>query len=414
VPLQTSDVPLAEEVKNPISAARVVLDGQSKRLSLQRVPPNILVGPGATDYAYDHGITVLPSDFLVSQTARARWLRWQHDVDAARQKELEDLLDPEEAPRPNQGDINMYSVGNSTIVHPAQLMSPPPSVQPKQQGALLSATNTSGDDSMAMVADSSDNSYTTCHSIASPNPNQQIGPNYNIPSEGKHGSDGSFEEHKLASLHSNDQSAGHGTDRSLASINSGSRVSFNSSSTVAPHLVPLPPSGTPSRVSVSQTEAAQSEGPPRSLPRESSQNQDDGNDDITDTVGAIAVDCYGNIAAGSSSGGIGMKHRGRVGPAALVGIGTAVIPVDPNDPDRTCAAAVTSGTGEHMATTLAASTCASRIYFSQRKGENGMPEEVTEDEALKAMIEVDFMGKSSSPVKTPERTWATDYSTYHD
>ncbi|KAL9038813.1 MAG: hypothetical protein Q9180_002903, partial [Flavoplaca navasiana] len=40
-------------------------------------------------------------------------------------------------------------------------------------------------------------------------------------------------------------------------------------------------------------------------------------DDITDTVGAIAVDCLGNIAAGSSSGGIGMKHRGRIGPAAL-------------------------------------------------------------------------------------------------
>lgn len=114
-------------------------------------------------------------------------------------------------------------------------------------------------------------------------------------------------------------------------------------------------------------------------------------DHITDTVGAIAIDCYGNIAAGSSSGGIGMKHRGRIGPAALVGVGTAVIPIDPEDPDRTCVAAVTSGTGEHMTTTMAAGTCASRVYFSQRKGEGGLLEEVSEDEAVKAMIEEDFM-----------------------
>jgi taspase (threonine aspartase 1) len=115
-------------------------------------------------------------------------------------------------------------------------------------------------------------------------------------------------------------------------------------------------------------------------------------DRISDTVGAIAVDSEGNIAAGSSSGGIGMKFRGRIGPAALVGIGTAVIPVDPSDPDKTCVATVTSGTGEHIATTMAASTCASRIYYNQLRCEDGSFEEVTEDEALRAMITSDFMG----------------------
>lgn len=119
-------------------------------------------------------------------------------------------------------------------------------------------------------------------------------------------------------------------------------------------------------------------------------------DHITDTVGAIAIDSWGNIACGASSGGIGMKFRGRVGPAALVGVGAAVVPVDPGDPEHTCVATVTSGTGEHMATTMAATVCAERLYQSVKKGRGGEYVEVTEDEALKAMIEKEFMGKLSS------------------
>lgn len=118
-------------------------------------------------------------------------------------------------------------------------------------------------------------------------------------------------------------------------------------------------------------------------------------DSITDTVGAIAIDMYGNIACGASSGGIGMKHRGRIGPAALVGIGASVIPADPDDPDRTTVATVTSGTGEHMGTTMAASVCSNRIFFSQRRTPGGGTEQVTEDEALRGFIERDFMGHPS-------------------
>lgn len=83
---------------------------------------------------------------------------------------------------------------------------------------------------------------------------------------------------------------------------------------------------------------------------------------ITDTVGAIAIDFSGNIAAGSSSGGAALKQQGRVGPAALVGIGTAVIPVNPKDPQKACSATVVSGTGDHMSTTLAANSCARRVH----------------------------------------------------
>ena len=90
-----------------------------------------------------------------------------------------------------------------------------------------------------------------------------------------------------------------------------------------------------------------------------------------------------------------MKHRGRVGPAALVGVGASVIPADPDDPDRTTVATVTSGTGEHMGTTMAASVCSNRIFFSQRRTPGGGTEQVDEDTALKAFIERDFMNHPS-------------------
>ena len=116
-------------------------------------------------------------------------------------------------------------------------------------------------------------------------------------------------------------------------------------------------------------------------------------DDITDTVGAIAIDCLGNVAAGSSSGGIGMKHRGRVGPAALVGVGTAVIPIDPTDVQKLSVGTVTSGTGEHMATTMAANTCANRLYTSTRRGKHGSSESTDDETAIHSFVEKDFMGK---------------------
>ena len=117
-------------------------------------------------------------------------------------------------------------------------------------------------------------------------------------------------------------------------------------------------------------------------------------DSITDTVGAIAIDLNGNIAAGSSSGGIGMKHSGRIGPAALVGVGTAIVPQADDDPDATAVAAVTSGSGEHLATTMASYKCADRLYHGRRRGRAGADEEEWDrmDAILQSFIANDVVG----------------------
>lgn len=92
-----------------------------------------------------------------------------------------------------------------------------------------------------------------------------------------------------------------------------------------------------------------------------------------------------------------MKHRGRIGPAALVGVGAAVIPVDHDDRNKTCVASVTSGTGEHMATTMAATVAADRIYHGVKRAKGGSMVAVEDDEALRSFVEKDFMGEQSLP-----------------
>ena len=58
------------------------------------------------------------------------------------------------------------------------------------------------------------------------------------------------------------------------------------------------------------------------------------------TVGAVALDCAGNLAAATSTGGILMKKYGRVGDTPIIGAGTYA-------DNRTCAVSCT-GTGEEF------------------------------------------------------------------
>ena len=55
-------------------------------LTLRRVPPNLLVAQGATEFAAEMGMPILPHDALVSLAAKERWVRWRTDLKAAERK----------------------------------------------------------------------------------------------------------------------------------------------------------------------------------------------------------------------------------------------------------------------------------------------------------------------------------------
>ncbi|EXJ84382.1 hypothetical protein A1O3_05049 [Capronia epimyces CBS 606.96] len=344
------------QVKNPIAVARLVLDESTKPLSLQRVPPNLLVGPGATDYAADKGVPILPPDFLVSANARERWFRWKIDLEEARMKESEDPGQeqtqwqastigqglPSTPPTPG---FASSSPSPSTLVPRPTLSKLPPMVRP----LVASAADIPN---LARVGDDR---------------------NPRIPSPKNMSPVFATGQHSATEPGSADESEPATDDHPPWLRSAPKRQKLNGS-------FDGPMSD---EVEISKNHLLV-------VTQEIGARDDGREDNITDTVGAIAVDCFGRIAAGSSSGGIGMKHKGRCGPAALVGIGTSVIPADPQDPTQTCVATVTSGTGEHMVTTTAAATAADRIYSSVRK-ENGKLTACNEDEAMHSVIQHDFM-----------------------
>ncbi|XP_034829395.1 threonine aspartase 1 [Maniola hyperantus] len=81
-----------------------------------------------------------------------------------------------------------------------------------------------------------------------------------------------------------------------------------------------------------------------------------------DTVGAICVDSNGVVASGASSGGVSLKHEGRVGQAASFGSG--VWALMSRDGIKPSIAACTSGCGEHLIRTQLAKNSAESLQES--------------------------------------------------
>jgi beta-aspartyl-peptidase (threonine type) len=71
------------------------------------------------------------------------------------------------------------------------------------------------------------------------------------------------------------------------------------------------------------------------------------------TIGAVAVDVNGNVAAATSTGGITAKRWGRVGDSPLIGAGTYA-------DDRSAAVSAT-GSGEYFIRAVAAHQLAERV-----------------------------------------------------
>lgn len=339
------------EIKNPISLARVVLDESTKPLSLARVPPNLLVGAGATEYAYDKGFTVLPNEFLVSSSSRDRWLRWKQDLQAANEKQIRDL------------EANQLPYADYDVIDTAPTAFSPPTSPPPTEEAVPNITQLPTP-TRPLVASTGNPPSTVLDARG----------DYDIAEELVRAAQAvpTRNPSSNSSYHMSHPNIDVATDDNTQWTSKRQRLDGDFDGTTDDSDADPGSSAADGRHGLEPMRLVS-------------------NDCITDTVGAIAVDCFGNVAAGSSSGGIGMKRRGRTGPAALVGIGTAVVPVNPLDTDRTCVATVTSGTGEHMATTMAAATCADRIYSGLRKIPGGGLVKCSEDEAMMGMIKDEFM-----------------------
>ncbi|KAI1843230.1 hypothetical protein JX265_012196 [Neoarthrinium moseri] len=354
-------------IKNPISLAKMILDESHKPLSLRRVPPNLLVGKGAKDFAHEHGMPLVPNEWLVSRNARDRFMKWKEDLDRIDAKtsvtpntvKIMAAPDQQEDARPknqrdhtnailtgtwNEGQPDSPAQANTPAVNDAPLAS----ASPLKAGSPVSS-NTSPGPRTPRPSERSPLSF--LGALTSPRASNTVPPRSGSPTSKK-------ARHK----------SGMTPDANIhdASFRDETNTRDGASSPISP--------SSPSHA------AASVQPDPIHLSSPLGDDMYRGNEDIiTDTVGAIAIDQYGNMAAGSSSGGIGMKHRSRVGPAALVGIGTAIIPANSQDDDRMVVGAVTSGTGEHMATTQAAQKCAERLYHGTRRGEGGADVEESEE-----------------------------------
>jgi len=126
-----------------------------------------------------------------------------------------------------------------------------------------------------------------------------------------------------------------------------------------------------------------------------------GSDFGHDTVGAVALDMHGNLAAGTSTGGTLNKAPGRVGDSSLIGCGCYA--------DNQSAAVSCTGWGEPIMKLVLAKRAADRVC-------EGRPPEGASNEAISylktrlnghgGIIVLDPQGRIGIAHNTPRMAWA--------
>ncbi|MCP4438546.1 MAG: isoaspartyl peptidase/L-asparaginase [Aureispira sp.] len=114
-------------------------------------------------------------------------------------------------------------------------------------------------------------------------------------------------------------------------------------------------------------------------------------EDKSGTVGAVAIDQYGNLAAATSTGGMTNKQQGRVGDSPIIGAGTYAN-------NNTCAVSCT-GHGEYFMRTVLAHRVSCLMELCQLSLEEACQRAIYEDlQSLGGsggLIAVDTTGKVS-------------------
>jgi beta-aspartyl-peptidase (threonine type) len=114
------------------------------------------------------------------------------------------------------------------------------------------------------------------------------------------------------------------------------------------------------------------------------------------TVGAVALDAHGNLAAATSTGGMTNKQPGRVGDTPIIGAGCYAS----ND---TCAIS-TTGTGEMFIRLVAAHDVAARMKYAgaslERASHSVIHEQLPLIDGSGGLVAVDAHGNVSMPFNT--------------
>lgn len=114
------------------------------------------------------------------------------------------------------------------------------------------------------------------------------------------------------------------------------------------------------------------------------------------TVGAVALDAHGNLAAATSTGGMTNKRPGRVGDSPLIGAGCYAL----ND---TCAVSAT-GTGEAFIRVVAAHDIAARMRYAgaslEQASHTVVHEKLPQVDGAGGLIAVDAQGNVCMPFNT--------------